>query len=342
MKKFMFIFLISAISITALIAFFTCKNLKMKPKHFADTHIIFFPGGSQNDSFASVVYTGAKSASEDLGCQVEYMWSGWDSAKMALQLKEAIEKNPDAICLMGHPGAEALSPLINEAIRKNIIVTFQNVDLPDIRQNYAEKGLGYVGQDVYSSGLTLSRGCVRKFNLPPNSKALIIAPLNEEYSPNYVFEGRSLRTKGCLDGLKENGINVFIEKLPLTVEQDPMNSADYFSKIFTKYPDIKLLITDHGAITAAMNSILPKINKKPGDLIVAGFDLSEETVAGIKNGYVGLVHDQQPYLQGYLPILQACLTKKYGFAGLYIDTGVGLVDISNIENLEPLAKQKIR
>jgi len=65
-------------------------------------------------------------------------------------------------------------------------------------------------------------------------------------------------------------------------------------------------------LTSAAPTILKTLGKKPGDIIVAGFDLSSDTVAGIKNGYIGLVSDQQPYLQGFLPILQSCLTKKYG------------------------------
>jgi len=49
-----------------------------------------------------------------------------------------------------------------------------------------------------------------------------------------------------------------------------------------------------------------------------------------------------PYLQGYLPILQACLTKKYGFSGLHIDTGSSFIDESNIDLIEVLVKQQIR
>jgi len=56
----------------------------------------------------------------------------------------------------------------------------------------------------------------------------------------------------------------------------------------------------------------------PGDIFVSGFDLSVETVEAIREGYVGLVHDQQPYLQGYLSVLQICLAKTYCFKGVII------------------------
>jgi simple sugar transport system substrate-binding protein len=75
---------------------------------------------------------------------------------------------------------------------------------------------------------------------------------------------------------------------------------------------------------------------------MAGFDLSAATVDAINSGYLQLIIDQQEWLQGYLPILQICLTKVYGFSGLYIDTGAGFVDKTNIAAIAPLAAKNIR
>jgi len=59
--------------------------------------------------------------------------------------------------------------------------------------------------------------------------------------------------------------------------------------------------------------VIKKIRKESGEYIVIGFDLSTDTVAGLRDGYIGLVHDQQPYLQGYLSVLQASLAKNMAF-----------------------------
>ena len=40
--------------------------------------------------------------------------------------------------------------------------------------------------------------------------------------------------------------------------------------------------------------------------------MSPATIAAIQGGWTDLVIDQQPWLQGYLPILHICLTKVYG------------------------------
>jgi simple sugar transport system substrate-binding protein len=55
-----------------------------------------------------------------------------------------------------------------------------------------------------------------------------------------------------------------------------------------------------------------------------------------------LVIDQQEWLQGYLPILQICLTKVYGFSGLDVNTGAGFVNKANVAMIAPLAAKNIR
>ena len=54
---------------------------------------------------------------------------------------------------------------------------------------------------------------------------------------------------------------------------------------------------------------------EPGKVFFAGFDMSPNTAQAIEQGYLDLVIDQQPDLQGDLPILNICLTKKFGFSG---------------------------
>ena len=305
-------------------------------KPFSGINIIFFPGGSQTDPFASVVYNGAKAAQENLGANVKYMWSNWDTDTMVSQFKEAISEKPDAICIMGHPGEEILGPLVDEAERAGIIVTIQNVDLPNIRAEYTSQGMGYVGQELYQSGFLLSTGAIREFNLKSGDEVLVFGLLSEA--------GRGERTRGCIDGLNESGIKVDYEEITNDVNANPATPAgqQFVADALSKHPHAKAIIIDHGSFTAAISQILKALGKNPGDILIAGFDLSQTTVQGITGGYIGLVSDQQPFLQGYLPILQACLTKKYGFAGLDINTGVGLIDKSNVDLVSKLADEKIR
>jgi simple sugar transport system substrate-binding protein len=303
-------------------------------KHFEDVSIIFFPGGSEGGTFESVVYRGAKAAQEDLGCQVDYMWSDWLNDKMIAQFKDAIAKKPDGIAIMGHPGDDAYGPLVDEAEAKGIIVTSQNTTLPKIENKYKDKGFGYVGQELYASGLMLGKGAALRAGLKKGDRAFVWglkgAPI------------RGLRSKGCEDALKELGIIVDYLEISDAINSDAQQGTPVITAYISAHPDVKLIITDHGNLTSALGTFLKASNKKPGEIFGAGFDLSAATVSAIKGGWVGAVLDQQPYLQGYLPILQICLTKKYGFAGLHIDTGASIIDKNNIDFVAPLAEKGIR
>ena len=55
-----------------------------------------------------------------------------------------------------------------------------------------------------------------------------------------------------------------------------------------------------------------------------------------------MVLDQQLCLQGFLPVVQCVLAKKYGFTGLSINTGAGVVTPKTIDRLAPLIEAGIR
>jgi simple sugar transport system substrate-binding protein len=296
--------------------------------------IVFFPGGNPGGPFASVVYRGAKAAQEDLGCQVEYVWSGWNPDKMIAQFKDAIARRPDAICIMGHPGVAAFAPLVDQAEARGIIVTSQNTSLPAIEDKYKAEGFGYVGQELYPSGVMLAKGAAQRAGLRSGDRAMVWGLIAQET--------RGLRSKGCVDTLKKMGVKVDYIEISDAINADASLGTPAFTAYVASHPDVKLIITDHGALTATAGTYMKAARKRPGDIYIAGFDLSAATVDAIKSGYVGVVLDQQPYLQGYLPIVQACLSKVYGFSGLHIDTGAALIDKSNIDFVAPLAQKGIR
>jgi simple sugar transport system substrate-binding protein len=92
----------------------------------------------------------------------------------------------------------------------------------------------------------------------------------------------------------------------------------------------------------ALPAYLEAADKGPDEIFTMGFDLCAAVLDGIRDGSIDLVLDQQPFLQGYLPIMQICLTEKYQFSGLHIDTGGGFVHKDNVEMLAPLVEQQIR
>jgi simple sugar transport system substrate-binding protein len=296
--------------------------------------LVFFPGGPQGGVFANNVYNGAKQAEADLGPKVDYVFSDWDPQKMIQQFKEVAATKPDGIAVMGHPGDESFDPLIVDAEKNGIIVTSQNTTLPKMEAAYAANGFGYVGQDLYGAGFALGNEAIKRFGLKSGDRAMVWGLLSQPT--------RGERTKGVKEALEKAGLTVDYIEIDAATNKDPAAGAPTFAGYVSSHPDVKLVVTDHGGLTATLETYLKAAGKGPDDIFGAGFDLSPATTTAIQGGWTDLVIDQQPWLQGYIPILQLCLTKKFGFSGLHVDTGGGFADKSNIALLAPLAAKEIR
>src|SRR5512138_494810 len=298
------------------------------------TNIVFFPGGTPGGGFETVVYNGAVQAAADTGADVQYVWSDWDPAKMTTQFTQAVATKPDGIAIMGHPGDTAFDPLIDDAESQGIIVTSMNTQLPDAQAKYSSKGFGYAGAVLYQAGYALGQEAVKRSGVKAGDKAFLWGLLAQA--------GRGERTKGVEDALKEAGLTVIYQEIDDATNKSAAAGVPIFTGIFSKDPDIKLVITDHGNLTGTVQTFLEAANKKPGEVFAAGFDMSGNAIEAIRGGWLQLVIDQQQYLQGYFGVLQICLTHNYGFSGLQIDTGAGFADKNNVEQLAALVEKQIR
>ncbi|MFN2203766.1 MAG: substrate-binding domain-containing protein [Caldilineaceae bacterium] len=303
-------------------------------KWCSGTDIVFFPGGPPGGPFATVVYNGAVAAAADLGANVEYVWSDWNPEKMVTQFVEAAATSPDGIAIMGHPGVDAFAPVVADAEEKGIIVTSQNTSLDELEKLYSSNGFGYVGAELYSAGYSLGAEAVNRFGLVEGDRAMVWGLLAQA--------GRGQRTQGVIDALEDAGLVVDYLEIDDATNADAAAGTATFVGYVSSNPDVKLVVTDHGALTATLQTYLEAAGLGPDDIYAAGFDLAPATVEAIRGGWTDLVIDQQQWLQGYLPILQICLTHNYAFTGLHIDTGAGFAHKDNIDLLADLVERQIR
>jgi PAS domain S-box-containing protein len=107
-------------------------------------------------------------------------------------------------------------------------------------------------------------------------------------------------------------------------------------------PEIKAIGYPGGQLLGNVPTYMQAAGKKPGDVFSFGFDTSPQIVEGFKGGWVQLTADQQPFLQGYLPILSLCASIVYGLAPMNVDTGAGFVTPDNYEIVAKLATEGLR
>jgi simple sugar transport system substrate-binding protein len=303
-------------------------------KWCSGTKIVFFPGGSPGGPFATVVYNGAVAAAADLGADMDTVWSDWNPEKMVTQFAEAVATGPDGIAIMGHPGDDAFEPLVDDAEAQGIIVTSSNTQLPRLQGRYASNGFGYVGAILYEAGWALGKEAIARAGLQSGDQAFVWGLLAQA--------GRGERTKGVVDALEDAGLEVVYQEIDDATNADAAAGVPTFVGIMSANPDIKLVVTDHGALTATLETYLSSAGFGPDDVYAVGFDLSTATVEAIRGGWTDLVIDQQQWLQGYLSVLQICLTDNYAFTGLQIDTGAGFAHADNVELLAELVDKQIR
>jgi simple sugar transport system substrate-binding protein len=301
---------------------------------FSDITIRVDCGGPEGGPFASILYNGATAAGKLLGCKVEVVWSDWDPGKEVENFKQTIAARPDGAVLIGQPGDEGFGPLVDEAIASGILVTTMTVDLPESRGKYSAQGFGYAGSELYSAGYALAEKVAMDYDLGDGDRAMVWGLLGEPL--------RGMRTKGCIDALEERGVTVDYLDISPQTNADPPAGTPIVVAYVASHPDVDLIITDHGGLTATAKTYMEAAGKDPGEILVAGFDLSSATVDAIKSGYVQVVGDQQPWLQAFMAVFQLALAKKFGFSGLYINTGAGFVTADNIDPVAGLAIAGIR
>ena len=297
--------------------------------------IAAFPGGPQGGVFANNVYNGYKQAAKDLGANVKYYFSDWDPNKLISQMKEAAATKPDGMAIYGFGGPIATAPIVDAAEKKGIIVTSLNSELSALQAKYSTKGFGYVGAQLHKAGLDLANEIIKRAPLKSGDSAFV-------WGLKAAAGDRAQRTVGVVDGFEAAGIKVIYQEIDQATNTTPASGAPTFAGIMAANKGIKAVVTDHGGLTATAATYMKAANLKAGSVYFAGFDVSPATVTAIQSGYLQLVIDQQPWLQGYLPILQICLTKKFGFSGLTVNTSGGFVDKGNVAIVAPLAKKEIR
>jgi len=297
--------------------------------------IAAFPGGPQGGVFANNVYNGFRQAELDLGPTVTYYFSDWDPNKMLTQIKQAIATKVDGIATYGFGGDDATDPLVDQAFAQGTIFTTLNTSLPKAQPKYAAQGLGYVGAPNYAAGSALATEAAKRANLQKGDKVFV-------WGLKGQGGDRGQRTVGVTDAFEKAGAEVIYQEIDAATNAEPNAGTATFVGIMKKNPEVKIVVTDHGGLTSNVGVYARAASLEPGKVLFAGFDMSPNTAQAVKDGYQNLVIDQQPFLQGYLPLLNICLTKKFGFSGLDVNTAGAFVDKTNVDAVAPLAAKEIR
>lgn len=313
-------------------AYWIARPEPVAPGRFGHLRIVFIMGGAPGQDFSEGVHSGVLAARRDLGVNVLMKWTHWDAQRLLTQFRGAIDLQPDGICVIGFPGQEHLPPLIEEARRRGILVTSINTPLADPAPAWRRDGFGFVGQDGRAAGRRLAEKALELFAPPAGARALVLG------SRSVAMRGE--RAAACVEALQDAGIEVDYADVPLRQQDEggwPVR--DLINARLDAAPPPAIIINDTGSAAEVADALRAR-GLSPGEVAVAGFDLSPDNLAEIRSGYVGLLLDQQEFLQGYLAVLQICLASQWAITGLDIETTGVFVDASNAERYAEIAARR--
>ncbi len=284
----------------------------------ANERFVLISHAPDSDSWWNTIKNAVKEASKNYAVRVDYRNPPTgDLADMARIVEQAVASNPDGIILT-IADFDVLKGPVNKAIKKGIPVITINSGTHE--QSEALGALLHIGQPEYAAGF----GAGKKAKVAGVSSFLCVN--------HYITNPSSVeRCRGFADALGVDLGNQMIDS-----GTDPTGIANKVAAYLRKNPDTGAILTL--GPTSAHPTIRALNKSKKSDIFFATFDLSDEIAAAIKAGQIRFAVDQQPYLQGYLPVTLLTLYSRYQLIpSNHINSGPGFITKENIALVEKLA-----
>ncbi len=294
---------------------------------------IFIDQWGPSGAFPAVVQKGMQDAAKQLGVDARMLFLPRDDdlAAQLSNLQSALETNPDGI-ITTIPNATLFNKTLQEALDKGIPVIASNTDALLGTDNPLAKKIPYIGSSLFEGGYELTqKACTEYFSDQSKIHALVGL---ESPGASWCED----RAGGTVKYLEERHIPY--QKLDLSQDMATMQSR--VAAFLKKNPDTNLVMSQGGNGPSGTAYGVEAAGKKPGEVIVVGYDVTPQTAQEIKKGYVTFVNDQQPYLQGYLPVIQLYMIKEFAMSTWDVNTGLGYVDKNNIDKVWGLVQKRLR
>jgi simple sugar transport system substrate-binding protein len=280
-----------------------------------------------NPFFTPTQY-GAEDACKLLGA--DFQWTGSkDSivAEMVNATRTAISAKADGLAI-AVVDKDAFRAPVDSALDAGIPVVSYNAD--GSRDNPGTNRLAYIGQGLYESGYALGQRALQQIS-SGDVVGFIATPGQLNIQP---------RIDGAAQAFKDSGKP--INFTPVATNADVTKGLSIIDAYALGHPNLAGMLAVDAGSTQAVGQTVGKYNMRSKGLKVAGgFDLVPETLNGIKAGNLDYTIDQQPYLQGFLPVLALYFYKLSGGLLFPCQTNTGLLFVTK-DNVGPYQTTKSR
>jgi len=260
----------------------------------------------------------------------DYQWTGSQNAvvgEMVQATEAAVSAKANGIAV-AVTDARAFTAPVNKALDAGIPVVSYNADGEPGNPGTAR--LAYIGQPLYDSGRSLGKRLLASNFSGGEVVCFIATPGSLNIQP---------RSDGVRDVLKESGIDHKFTQI--ATGTDLPNELNAIKSYLTGNPNAKGLLAVDGGSTDALGKVAAELKLKDKGVITGGFDLQPGTLESIKGGSLDFTIDQQPYLQGFLPVFALYLYNLSGGLVSPPDTNTSLSFVTK-DNVNQFADVKTR
>lgn len=248
-------------------------------------------------------------------------WTGSQNsipAEMVTQIQTAISAKAAGIAttvINSKPSDTTFATPIANAMNAGIPVVSYNADGPILNgvQTPGTNRLCYVGQALYLSGQQMGER-IKSLAKPGEIVIFIATPGTANIQPRYDGAASILNSGGYTVKMVATGATTSVE--------GPAEKAFFIGN---------KNITGAFAVDAGSTELLgPQLASAglSGKIPAGGFDLTTGTLEAIKAGQLDFTINQDPYLQGFLPVLYLYLFNLTGGLVLPPDTDTGLTFVT--------------
>jgi simple sugar transport system substrate-binding protein len=279
---------------------------------------VFVNHVTTNPFFVPTQY-GASDACALLGCS--YQWTGSKDSivgEMVNATNAAISAKADGLAV-AVTDVRAFKDPVDKALDAGIPVVSYNAD--GAVNNPGTNRLAYIGQDLFTSGVRLGERIVSLVS-GGDVVGFIATPGQLNIQP---------RIDGAKQAIQQSGKPISFQAVQSGAELPQENST--IDAYYQGHKNLKGMFAVDAGSTSNVGKIMAKYKLKSKGVAAGGFDLVPDTLNAIKAGDLDFTIDQQPYLQGFLPVLYLFLYKLSGGLVSPSETNTGLlfVDKNNVD-----------
>jgi len=296
--------------------------------HSADGHLTFaIVTHTAGNGFFDPVYVGATVAGNLIGAKILLLGSEnpVDDPAREIEILNQIIQDPtiDGI-IMTTPQAGAYDDIVKMAEKNGIPVATTNSFDGGI---YHRLSISHTGQDASAAAIAgnalvqclMDRGVTGGTIVFPSSTALGNIEVNNRVSSAYNAAVAALKAAGKLDAFK-------VDAGPegVGVDADPNDPVNAIVSLFESRGDVVGAFAGNNVFTPALAKAVAQTGLT-GKICAYGFDLGPAQQQALASGDLTGALGQQPFLQGFWPVMQLYLQIDRGIAAANLDTRAQLV-----------------